>query len=183
MNREPDAVWLRGNSRPVLGGSVLAAVFVAWLVWLAFRPAVSLWERGLFGGLAAGLAAIVILFVWAAAQPRLVRRGDRLVARLAPFSVNDVPLDMVECVFHGSQPLDAAAGTPPLRVGTIVVRLAERATAWRERPSFAPWGSWVDGHIVCDGRWCEPLSVERARAISANLLEAKREVAAARPSA
>jgi hypothetical protein len=68
-------------------------------------------------------------------------------------------------------------------VGTIVVRLAERATEWRDRPSFAPWGSWADGHIICDGRWCEPLSVERARAISASLLEAKREVAATRPSA
>lgn len=183
INREPDAVWLRGNVRPVLGGAAVAAALVAGLAWLALRPAAQPMERGLFGGLAAGLAAIVILFLRAAAQPRLGRRGDRLVARLAPFTVHEVPLDVVECVFHGSQPLDAAHGTPPLRVGTIVVRLAERATEWRERPSFAPWGSWTDGHIICDGRWCEPLSVERARAISASLLEAKREVAATRPSA
>ena len=183
MNPEPSAVWLRGNVRPVLGGAALAVVVATVFMWLAFRPAAGLVERGLFGGLAAALAAIVILFVWAAAQPRLVRRGDRLVARLAPFTVQEVPLDVVECVFHGSQPLDAATGLPPLRVGTIVVRLAERAADWRERPGFAPWGSWTDGHIVCDGRWCEPLSVDRARAISASLLEAKREVAAARPSA
>ncbi|MGB8853961.1 MAG: hypothetical protein WCC69_10395 [Pirellulales bacterium] len=167
----------------MLGGAVLAAVVVAGLVSLALWPAAGRVERGLCGGLAAGLSAVVILFVWAAAQPRLARRGDRLVARLAPFTVHEVPLEVVECVFHGSQPLDAAAGTPALRVGTIVVRLAERATEWRERPSFPAWGSWVDGHIVCDGRWCEPLSVDRARAISGSLLEAKREVAAAGPSA
>ena len=182
MNPEPVTVWLRGNVRPVLGGAVLAAAVVAGLAWLAARPEAGTGQRFLFGGLAAGLAAIVILFVWAAAQPRLARRGDRLVARLAPFTVQEVPLDVVECVFHGSQPLDATAGLPPLRVGTIVVRLAERATDWRARPSFAPWGSWIDGHIICDGCWCEPLSVDRARAISAGLLEAKREVAA-RPSA
>jgi hypothetical protein len=183
MNREPDAVWLRGNVRPVLGGAAVAAAMVAGLTWLACRPAAGLMERDVCIGLAIGLAAIVILFLWAATQPRLGRRGDRLVARLAPFTVQEVPLDVVECVFHGSHPLDAVPGAPPLRVGTIVVRLAERATEWRERRTFAPWGSWLDGHIVCDGRWCEPLSVERARAISASLLEAKREVAAARPSA
>lgn len=176
-------MWLRGNVRPVLGGAAVAAVIIAGLVWLAVQPAAGIVERVLCGGLAAGVAVIVALFAWAAAQPRLARRGDRLVARLAPFTVHEVPLEVVECVFHGSQPLDAASDTPPLRVGTIVVRLAERATEWRERRSFAAWGSWVDGHIVCDGRWCEPLSVDRARAISASLLEAKREVAAAGPSA
>ena len=174
-------MWLRGNIRPVLGGAVLAAVIVAGLAWLALWPAAGSGLRILCGGLAAGVAALVTLFVWVAAQPRLARRGDRLAVRLAPFTVHEVPLEVVECVFHGSQPLDATPGVPSLRVGTIVVRLAERATEWRERPSFSPWGSWVDGHIVCDGRWCEPLSVDRARAISASLLEAKREVAVARP--
>lgn len=183
MNREPAAVWLRGNTRPVIGVVALAAAVATGLVWIGARPAAGPLERLLLGGLAAAVAVLAGGFVWAAAQPRLARRGDRLVARLAPFAVHEVPLDLVECVFHGSQPLDAVAGQPPLRVGTIVVRLAERATEWRQRPSFAPWGTWEDGHIVCDGRWCEPLSVERARAISASLLEAKREVAAARPQA
>ena len=161
----------------------MAGVVVAGLLLLAFRPAAAPLERGGLVGLAAALAAVAGVFVHAAGQPRLARRGDRLVARLAPFSVHEVPLEIVECVFHGSQPLDAPAGLPPLRVGTIVVRLAERATEWRQRPTFSPWGTWTDGHIVCDGRWCEPLSVERARAISASLLEAKREVVAAGPPA
>lgn len=171
-------MWLRGNIRPVIGGAAVAAGVVVALGWLAVRPAAVPLERGLLGGLAVVLAVLAIVFVWAAAQPRLARRSDRLVVRLAPFTVHEVPLDVVECVFHGSQPLAASAGQPPLRVGTIVVRLAERAAEWRERPSFAPWGSWTDGHIVCDGRWCEPLSIDRARALSTSLLEAKREVAA-----
>ena len=167
----------------MLGGAVVAAVIAAGLLILALRPAASPLERVCLFGLAAVLATVVGVFVFAAAQPRLAQRGDRLVARLAPFSVQEVPLEVVECVFHGSQPLDAPAGLPPLRVGTIVVRLAERATDWRQRPTFSPWGTWTDGHIVCDGRWCEPLSVERARAISASLLEAKREVVTAGPTA
>lgn len=179
MDRERAVVWLRGNVRPVLGGAAVAALVAGGLVMLAVRPAAGPLERGLLAGLAAVIAAVGGIFVYAAAQPRLARRGDRLLARLAPFTVHEVPLEIVECVFHGSQPLEAAAGLPPLRVGTIVVRLAERATDWRQRPTFSPWGTWIDGHIVCDGRWCEPLSVDRARALSASLLEAKREVAAA----
>ena len=56
--------------------------------------------------------------------------------------------------------------------------LAERATEWRSRQFFGPWGSWEDGHIVIDGRWCEPLSAESARQIATRLAEVKREVAA-----
>ena len=162
---------------------MVASVITVGLLVLAARPVAAPLERVCLVGLAAALAAVVGVFVYAAGQPRLARRGDRLVARLAPFTVHEVPLEIVECVFHGSQPLDAPAGLTPLRVGTIVVRLAERATDWRQRPTFSPWGTWTDGHIVCDGRWCEPLSVERARAISASLLEAKREVVAAGPPA
>jgi hypothetical protein len=183
MNQQRADVWLRGNTRPVLGGAMVAAVIAAGLLILAVRPAAAPLERGCLVGLAAVLAGVVGVFGYAARQPRLARRGDRLVARLAPFTVHEVPLEIVECMFHGSQPLDAPNGLPPLRVGTIVVRLAERATDWRQRPTFSPWGTWIDGHIVCDGRWCEPLSVERARAISASLLEAKREVVAAGPPA
>ena len=183
MDRQRADVWLRGNTRPVLGGAVVAGVIALGLVLLAVRPAATALERGWLVAFAAALAGLIGLFAYAAAQPRLARRGDHLLARLAPFTVREVPLEIVECVFHGSQPLESAAGQPPLRVGTIVVRLAERATDWRQRPTFSPWGTWTDGHIVCDGRWCEPLSVDRARAISTSLLEAKREVAASGPPA
>jgi hypothetical protein len=178
----PAEVWLRGNPRPALAAAVvfalaasgtLAAVALgggaAWLVRAVAAAAV-------VGGL------IAALLVVAASQPRLVRRGDVLRVRLAPLAAHDVPLEIVECVFPGSSPLGDAAA--PRRVGTVVVRLAERAVAWRERPAYAAWGTWHDGHLVIDGRWCEPLSLEVTKRLSQRLLEAKREVAtAAEPQA
>ena len=67
------------------------------------------------------------------------------------------------------------------RIGTLVVRFAERAVEWKARPAFRPWGTWDDGHVVIDGRWCEPLSRETVERIAAALLEAKR--AAREPTA
>ncbi|NBU39227.1 MAG: hypothetical protein EBS51_00115 [Planctomycetia bacterium] len=55
----------------------------------------------------------------------------------------------------------------------MIIRLAERATEWRDRPTYAPWGSWEDGHIVIDGRWSEPLSPERTRSLAMRLIEAR----------
>jgi hypothetical protein len=43
------------------------------------------------------------------------------------------------------------------------------------------WGSWEEGNVVFDGRWCEPLSPAMARDISARLLEARRRVLPAAP--
>jgi hypothetical protein len=104
--------------------------------------------------------------------------------RLAPFVAHDVPLEFVECFFMGSHVLPGADGRddlPGRRVGTLVMRIAERAAAWQARPTFAPWGTWAEGAIVFDGRWCEPLSVELARSLSGRLVDAKR--AAAGPGA
>ena len=64
------------------------------------------------------------------------------------------------------------------RVGTLVMRVAERAADWQARPTFVPWGTWSDGAIVFDGRWCAPLSVELARQLSGKLVAAKRAAAA-----
>lgn len=165
--------WLRGNVRP-LAGLGLLSVAITGVVGLtvAARGGPS-WAVPAVAGLA---AAVVAAFALAVARPRLGRRGDVLLVRLAPCRVQEVPLGVVECVFHGSQPLPPArAGSMDRRVGTLVIRLAERATEWKQRPTFTPWGTWDDGHIVIDGRWCEPLSVDLARGIGTRLLEAKRE--------
>lgn len=171
-------VWLRGNVRPLLGLAVLG-------LGLAMLAAVGVAAAGGPSWLAvlatAMLVAAVAMFAFVASRPRLARRGDSLLVRLAPFVVHRVPLDVVECVFHGSQPIESPAtqpAEPQRRVGTLVIRLAERATDWRQRSTFAPWGTWQDGHIVCDGRWCEPLTVEVARGVGSRLLEAKRAVTA-----
>jgi hypothetical protein len=169
-------VWLRGNLRPVallaIVAATLAAVAVGMVAWLPlpnWAVAVGITAGGILAATVAGLA-------WAAARPRLVREGATLAVRLAPLRVEHVPLEVVECVFRGTEPI-ASSGeeTPRFRVGTLILRLAERATEWRERETFRPWGSWDDGHIVIDGRWCEPISPESARGIATRLAELKRD--------
>jgi hypothetical protein len=155
----------------VVGGSVLAGTVAL----------------GLSGWLMAAITAIVALVLlnasfaaWVVSRPRLAHAGNAIEVRLAPGQVERVPLEIVECIFRGSDPIvrpgDAEA-PPQFRVGTVVVRLAERAKAWHQRPTFSQWGTWDDGHIVIDGRWCEPLTRETVQAIASRLLEAKRQVA------
>jgi hypothetical protein len=113
-----------------------------------------------------------------ASRPRLRRLRDVLEVRLSPVGVQRVPLEVVECVFPGSRPLPPRLGTAvgrpaDRRVTTVIIRLAERATEWRDRPTYAPWGSWEDGHIVIDGRWSEPLSPERTRLLATRLIAAR----------
>lgn len=181
VSHEPAAeVWLRGNVRPA---ALLVAAAVAtgtMLVVLAALPPTAAVGLPLAIGFALFAGPLVAGLGLTAAQPRLARHGDMLRVRLAPLAAHDVPLEFVECFFMGSHVLPDPQGrddVPTQRVGTLVMRIAERATAWHARPTFAPWGSWADGAVVFDGRWCEPLSGDLARRLSTRLVEAKRAVA------
>ena len=169
---EHNEVWLQGNLRPVIAISLVAGIAAALTVVavaIVAPPAWALLAVAAAGGL---LLALLVMLAWAAAQPRLVRRGNSVA----------VPLEVVECVFRGTEPIVASEeAAPRFRVGTLILRIAERATEWRERETFRPWGSWDDGHIVIDGRWCAPLSAESARQIATRLAELKRELSAGCP--
>ncbi|MCX7432139.1 MAG: hypothetical protein NTY17_14240 [Planctomycetia bacterium] len=137
-----------------------------------------------FCGVAAGLVGVL---AYAAARPRLERVGGCLRVRLSPTAVEDVPLDAVECFFQGSNPIDRSGeltcgDRAAFRVNTLVMRLAERAADFSKRATFTPWGTWDDGYVVFDGRWCEPLSTDLARRLSRQLVEAKRTLADGSPS-
>lgn len=175
----PPEVWLRGNARPAVGLFAAALLVATLAVAGAVAARVAPWVAWGIGGVALGGVAATAGLAWAASQPRLVRRGAGLDVRLSPLTIHRVPLEVVECVFPGSQLLPAAGADTEAtrRVSTLVLRLAERAHEWRSRPVAAAWGAWDDGSIVFDGRWCEPLSAGLAREISARLLEARREVA------
>lgn len=171
-------VWLRGNLRPVVGLAILvgvaagagalAASAAGTAPWLA-------WAVAAGGGL---VAAVLAAVGCVAARPRLARCGETLEIRLAPTTVERVPLAVVECIFRGTEPLAGGAGEQPrFRVGTLVVRFAERAAEWSSRPTFRPWGTWSEGHAVIDGRWCEPLTRAAVERIAAALLEARRQAA------
>jgi hypothetical protein len=109
--------------------------------------------------------------------PRLaLGRGELLVylRGLVPWRV---PLDAVECFFIGQAPHRArwlrAAGRRVENV-TVVVRLAERAAAWRQRDANPALGTWRDGYITLFGLWCEPLNGELVNRLNRHLAEAKR---------
>jgi len=173
-------IWLRGNVRPaaLLVGVALASGTA--LAVLAALPRTAPVAVPLALGALVFAGPLVASLALAACQPRLCRRGNVLRVRLAPLAAHDVPVEFVECFFMGSHVLpdpQARDDVPTQRVGTLVMRVAERATAWHARPTFAPWGTWADGTVVFDGRWCEPLSVDLARRLSARLVEAKRKAA------
>jgi hypothetical protein len=60
-------------------------------------------------------------------------------------------------------------------VRTLVMRIAERATAHADRATLPAWGAWQEGSVTFDGRWCEPLSVDLVRRLNRDLSAAKRE--------
>ena len=172
---ETEEVWLKGNLRPVVGLALttIVAAFVCSavvIVWDA-SPLVG-W---LLAGLLAGTASIVVTLAAIAWRPRLSYRQGMLRVRLSPLVLHEVPLESVECFFLGSSAVDSGRKTAVTRrVGTLVMRIADRSIAWQERPTFTPWGQWKEGAVVFDGRWCEPLSIGVARGLSAKLVDAKR---------
>lgn len=176
-------IWLRGNLRPMAGiagvFSLVCAGLLAATIWPS-APASTTTCRLIYGF--SGLVALVMsALLRAASRPRLERVGNALRVRLSPFRTDDVPLELVECFFLGSSNLGGGQSRqrddlPAYKTATLVIRIAERAKEWQSRPSFEPWGNWSEGSIVCDGRWCQPLSVDLARWLSGRLVEAKREV-------
>jgi hypothetical protein len=185
---ERHEIWLRGNLRPALGLALAATGVAGAAVAAAVGFAAPSWVVWAVVGLASLCLLAALGCVAVAARPRLVRQGHVVRVCLAPLTAYDLPLEIIECVFSGSSPLAAAAGISPeedqadagggRRVGTVVMRLAERADSWRMRPTLSQWGRWSDGYIVFDGRWCEPLSSAFTRELSQRLLDAKREIAA-----
>ena len=48
----------------------------------------------------------------------------------------------------------------PYQTTNLIVRLAEKAVDWAERPVKPCSGRWREGYIMVYGAWCEPLSLE-----------------------
>jgi hypothetical protein len=179
---ETSEIWLRGNLRPVAWLAAVATVVAGGLSAAVAMAASSLPYSLLVAAFCGIAGAVIGMLASAAARPRLEHVDGCLRVRLSPTAVEDVPLDAVECFFQGSNPI-ARSGEPTcgdhaaFRVNTLVMRLAERAADFSKRATFTPWGTWDDGYVVFDGRWCEPLSADLARQLSRRLVDAKRSLA------
>lgn len=175
--------WLRANLR--LAGLLAAVASFLFLSSLAVCG-IAVWTSGgisvlpfLCSAVLGILACIIGCLAFTAKQGRVLLEDSDLLVRLGPASIERLPLDAVECFFLGSQPLDrsgepVASDEAAFRVGTLVVRVAERyghlASGRR-----GPWARWEDGYLVVDGRWSEPLVVETLRRINGRLAVAKRQ--------
>ena len=175
--------WLRANLR--LAG--LLAVIASFLFLSSLAVCgIAIWSSGGLSAVAflcsagLGILSCIIGYVaFTAKQGRIFLEDAESMVRIGPASVEKLPLDAVECFFLGSQSLDrsgdsVASDEAAFRVGTLVVRVAERyghlASGRR-----GPWACWEDGYLVVDGRWSEPLVVETLRRINGRLAVAKRQ--------
>ena len=181
--RSPNqTAWLATNRRlaSLLTAGVilflLLAGTVAMAVWMAAGGwTVVLWITAVGAASSLPLAAIAA----AAWMPRLLQAGEQLVVRFGPGRCESLPLTVVEAFFLGSRPLDhrgepAATEEAAFRVGTLVVRVAERAVDINSRTTSGPWAAWENGYLIIDGRWTEPLTVEIVRRVNGRLTVAKR---------
>jgi len=174
--------WLATNRR--LAGLLTAGV----VLLVVLTGAAAVFARLATGGWAVGawIAAVGVALslplgaiATAAWTPPLLQSGEQLLVRLGPGRRESLPLAAVEAFFLGSQPLDrrgepTCPGEAAFRVGTLVVRVAERATDLNRRTTRGPWAAWEDGYLIIDGRWTEPLTTETVRRVNGRLTVAKR---------
>ncbi len=62
---------------------------------------------------------------------------------------------------------------------TVVVRIAERALDWHQRPVKTMLGQWCGGYITVRGTWCEPITAELIQRLNHRLVDVQRELAGA----
>ncbi len=136
--------------------ALLAAIGLALvLLCAAPLPRAIGWMAIALGG------ALFGLLLRQMSQPRLAYEPGYMLAYLRLGSPVRVPIDVVECFFLGSGPLKLSDQVnAPFRTVSLIVRLAEKATDWTDRPVKPALGRWAEGYIMIHGTWCEPLSLE-----------------------
>lgn len=94
----------------------------------------------------------------------------------------EIPLELVECFFHGQAPLDVTARSPggnePIGLESlnIVVRIAERASEWQQRDVDRNVAKWCGGYISLLGTQCEPITPQLLQQLNGKLAAAHREL-------
>jgi hypothetical protein len=168
---------LKNNSRAaaaLVAAACLPIILGLLLVWWAQPRQGAIITVLAWSSVAAGLILTCRQLLWLR-TPRLACTPDELLVFLRGRQPIRVPIDLVECFFLGqaASRIVTPAG-PSLETRTVVVRLAERARRWHQRPVRRVLGRWCDGYIVIRGMWCEPISPELVNRMNAKLTEIKR---------
>jgi hypothetical protein len=157
--KSTSVIWLRGNRR-LRAAALLASVCVALggLTFLAGIP-VPFWGR-VVGASVLGMALWSFLrLAWFVGAPRIRCDGRSLLVNLGEIRPCAIPLEAVECFFRGTGPtLLSSQGAASVRVGTIIIRIADRARQWHQRPVLRWLGSWSGGYVSLSGLWSEPIT-------------------------
>lgn len=123
-----------------------------------------------------GLAMTVRQLAWLR-RPRVALSSDFVRLFVGRGCQYDIPLDVVECFFLG-QALSQVrvSGIASRSVGnvTVVVRLAQRAKPWHERPADARLAKWEGGYVTLYGDWCEPITGDFVNKMNHQLADRKR---------
>ena len=179
-------LWLQNNRRfaawsLVLPGLVTVAGLVAGL--LLPGDAAWVWLKVLAWLTAALGLLLVLLTLRQIVRPRIASDGEHLLVDTGLPVRAVIPLEVVECFLLGQGPAflpgRKLAGA---ETATVVVRLAEKAEAWRRGRIHPLVGSWCDGYIILRGTFCEPLSVEVVHRLNRLLAESHRALPQRGPS-
>jgi hypothetical protein len=160
----------------VLGGLLLAWFFPpggphAWAGWL--------------GLILAGASLLAIAtYAYAMRLPRLAFEDDHLLVYVRSTVPERVPIEVVECFFWGQGPsMIRLPNGNEAESSNVIVRLAERAAEWRDRPTHPSLGEWRCGYITLRGAWCEPITADLVKHLNERLAAAhRRQRERARPA-
>ena len=170
-------IWLKTNRRALALGLILPGLLLSIGVGLAVL-AEALWLRAAGGVVAlVGLlgVALVARQIW---QPRLAYDQRHLLVFLQAGPPHRVPIEVVEGFLMGQGPtLLPGKRYQHTEAATVVIRLADAAVDWADRPTKPALGRWCGGYITLRGTWCEPLSVDLVQRLNLRLSEVHRSAA------
>lgn len=171
--------WLRPNRRALSLGFFFPSLFLLTGLFIVNGTTRSpdYWVISCLGWLMilAGLW-LLIFVIYFMFLPRLAFENGELLVYMQSSKPIRVPIDIVECFFLGQAPsLLAGSNHNESETATIVVRLAESATDWKNVDVKSALGRWSDGYIVVNGTWSEPINSKLIQLLNAKLIEAQQK--------
>jgi hypothetical protein len=96
--------------------------------------------------------------------------------RLRWTAAEEVPLSDVEGCLLGAAEIPAALGGRPIETATLVIKLADRAAEWADRPTNRWLGQWCGHYVRVRGTFCEPLDAALVGRLNQRLAELRAEL-------